>query len=785
MIYKIDLSRVTYWVTLLLSLFLANTVSAQLTDTIANWDGINVEWVVSAPSGITVNNPMQEGINPSTHCMEVVTGENPYDLIFTNFIVPVNFITFPVYRLKILAPESGGTVLLKFENSDNTSWQEIEKAPTPGQWDDLEFDFSGITATDYTRLVIFFDFLGTNPGDQWFIDDVLCLSEDTPGLTTNLPIIIINTNGVDIPDEPKITANMGIIDNGQGNMNNQYDPPNDYDGFVGIEIRGQSSQMFPKKSYAFETRDEDGENLNVAILGMPTENDWILYAPYSDKSMLRNFISFYMGSKLGSYCTRMAYCEVIINNDYKGVYILMEKIKRDDNRVNIAKLKPEDIAGDELTGGYIVKVDKIDPDFQYGTDGWKSIPTPAYPNAMNIIFQFYYPKAEDIVQQQRNYIEDYITTSENVLTNSSFADANCGYKSYFNSASFVDQMILCEISKEVDKYRYSTYFYKEKDSDGGKLFAGPAWDFNLGYSNVDYWPPGNDYTGWRYSMVEPNDWSIMFWWKRMMEDPYFRDLFYTRWQELRDNELSNDKIEYAIDSIVEYVDEAQHRNYERWPILGQYVWPNYNWQGNDYNDEVAFFETWLFNRLNWIDNNIPGFMLMPSAELSSFFPELEITLSDEYFSNPILKNNYFELNNAPSGMIIESVSYLNASQAMIKLSGNTNGADEVSVTLNAKILNGFTDITTNELSLGNSFTPFTKPKVILYTSQNTIHLKCQQPELLGDKVEVFNLLGQKIKVSKIEQTQINNIVANTIPGIYLCRYRFDGKIHSQHVVFIK
>jgi hypothetical protein len=178
-------------------------------------------------------------------------------------------------------------------------------------------------------------------------------------------------------------------------------------------------------------------------------------------------------------------------------------------------------------------------------------------------------------------------------------------------------------------------------------------------------------------------------------------------------------------------------------------------------------------------------MLMPSAELSSFFPELEITLSDEYFSNPILKNNYFELNNAPSGMIIESVSYLNASQAMIKLSGNTNGADEVSVTLNAKILNGFTDITTNELSLGNSFTPFTKPKVILYTSQNTIHLKCQQPELLGDKVEVFNLLGQKIKVSKIEQTQINNIVANTIPGIYLCRYRFDGKIHSQHVVFIK
>ena len=772
-------------VTLLLGLFLVNTASAQITDTIANWDGINVEWVVSAPSGITVNNPNQEGINPSAHCMEVITGENPYDLIFTDFAVPVDLSTSPIYRLKILAPESGGTILLKFENSDNTLWQEIEKMPTPGQWDDLEFDFSGITATDYTRLVIFFDFQGTNPGGQWFIDDVLRLSNDSAGLTTNLPIIIINTNGVEIPDEPKITGNMGIIYNGLGNMNNQYDPPNDYDGFVGIEIRGQSSQMFPKKSYAFETRDEDGENLNVSLLGMPSENDWVLYAPYSDKSMLRNFMSFYMGSKLGSYCTRMAYCEVIINNDYKGVYILMEKIKRDDNRVDIAKLKPEDISGDELTGGYIVKVDKIDPDFVFGTDGWKSTPNPPYPNAKNIIFQFYYPKSEDIVQQQRNYIEDYITTSENALTNSNFTDPNYGYNKYLNAASFVDQMILCEISKEVDKYRYSTYFYKEKDSDGGKIFAGPAWDFNLGYSNVDYWPPGNDYAGWMYPMVESYEWSIIFWWKRMMEDPYFRDLFHTRWQQLRENELGNDKLEHAIDSIVDYIDEAQQRNYERWPILGQYVWPNFNWQGNDYSDEVAFFETWLFNRMNWIDNNISGSSLTPSAELSSFFPELEITLSDEYFSNPILKNNYFELNSAPPGMIIESVSYLNASKARIMLSGNTNEGYEVSVTLKAEILNGFVDLTTNELSLGNDFPLAIKSKVIFYTSQNTIHLKCQQPELLGNKIEIFNLLGQKIKTTKIEHTQLNSINVNPIPGIYLCRYQFDGKIHSQHVVFAK
>ena len=549
------------------------------------------------------------------------------------------------------------------------------------------------------------------------VDEVSIDSNVAANLTTNLPIILINTNGVEIPDEPKIYGTMGIIDNGLGNMNNQYDQPNDFNGIIGIEIRGQSSQMFPKKSYGVETRDANGDDLDVSLLGMPEESDWVLYAPYTDKSMLRNFITFYMGSKLETYCSRMAYCEVIVNDDYKGVYILMEKIKKNENRVDIAKLKPDEISGDDLTGGYIVKVDKIDPDFVYGTDGWKSYPQPPYPDAMNIIFQYYYPKSEDLVEQQREYIKNYVTISENALTNSSFTNPNLGYQKYLNPASFIDQMILNEVSKEVDGYRYSTFFYKKKDSDGGKLFAGPAWDFNLGYSNVDYWPPGNDYAGWMYPMVEPNEWGIMFWWKRLMEDEYFKDLYFTRWQQLRENELSNDKIENAIDSIVLYIDQAQQRNYERWPILGEYVWPNYDWQGNNYGDEVEFFENWLFNRIDWIDNNIDGSLLFSSAELTKQFPDLEINLSDEYFNQTILENDYFSLNNAPTGLFIETITYLNASRAKIKLSGNTDGANEVSVTIRSEILNGYTDLTTNELALSDGFTLFEKPEVVLYTSQ--------------------------------------------------------------------
>lgn len=773
----------------IISLVVINSVLLPLygqnIDTIANWDGINVNWTVIAPSGQLVENPEQQGINTSGHCMELTTSDNPYDFIYTDFTTPLNFDEFPIYHMKILAPESGGSVLLKFENSDNTSWSEIEKTPAPGQWVDLEFDFSSTTATDYVRMVIFFDFQGTTISNTWYIDDIIRISDNTAGLTSNLPIVIINTNGVEIPDEPKIAGTMGIIDNGPGNINNQYDPPNDYNGHIGIEIRGQSSQMFPKKSYGFETRDEQGNNLNVPLLGMPEENDWILYAPYSDKSMLRNFISFFMGSKLDPYCSRIAFCEVIVNNEYMGVYILMEKIKKDDNRVSIATLNPEDISGDELTGGYIVKVDKIDPDFVYGDDGWKSYPSPPYPNAMNITFQYYYPKANDIVQQQRSYIQDYIYATESSLTGSNFDDPNNGYNKYLNTGSFIDQMILAEIAKEVDNYRYSTYFYKEKDSDGGKLFAGPAWDFNLGYSNVDYWAPGLEYQGWQYTMVEPNEWSIMFWWKRLMEDAYYRNLLKTRWYQLRENELSNVNLGIAIDSIVNYIDEAQQRNYERWPILGTYVWPNYDWEGNVYNDEVEFFENWFYNRLNWMDNNVPGTWLLPAAELTGYFPQMTVTLFDDYFNRQVLKKKYFELNNAPPDLVIDTVIFLNASEATIMLSGYLIDPVDVSVTLDSKILNSFEDLTTSLLTVGIDDNRMIEDDFKVYAKQNTIVVNCSQPKLLGERIEVFNLTGKRVKIAKLNESRLNEITINLNPGIYFCRFSMNGKPITKSISIMK
>jgi len=611
----------------------------------------------------------------------------------------------------------------------------------------------------------------------------LITGRPSPELETNLPIIIIDTYGQEIPDEPKINAEMGIIFNGPGEMNHQSDPFNNYDGFVGIEMRGQSSQYYyPKKSYGFETRDEEGENQNVSLLGLPSENDWVLYAPYGDKSMLRNVVTFYMARSMGGYASGTIFCELILNGEYMGVYVLMERIKRDKNRVDIASLNPDEISGDDLTGGYIVRVDKVDPDFQIGPDGWLSAPNPSFPGAKDILFQYFYPKASDIVQEQRDYIKNYISLAEDVLISPAFSNPDQGYNAWFNTPSFVDHLLLNEISKEVDKYRYSTYFFKDKDSKGGKLFSGPAWDFNLGYANVDYWPPGVNYTGWNYPVVEPYEWGIMYWWKRLMQDSYFRNLAKTRYHQLRQNELSNERLEGFVDSITTHIHQAQERNYERWPILGTWVWPNYNWENNTYEDEVDFFETWLFNRLEWMDNNFSGVVLNPVAHLTLSGDNLKIELTDDYFSRTILDKEHFVLNGVSGNSVIQSVAYQDAATAIVYLSQMPSESQEISVTIHADVINSWDNLTTNTAAVGiHSSAEIINP-VKVYSAGGKIYLMCSQPELLDEEINIFNLMGQLVKSANAQQATFSGIETNLPTGIYLATFRYDGKTQTHRIL---
>lgn len=412
---------------------------------------------------------------------------------------------------------------------------------------------------------------------------------------SNLPIVELTSDGP-ILDDPRIVANMAIINNASG-FNQLGDSPNDYDGLISIEIRGSSSQMFPKKSYALETQDAEGQNNNVSLLGMPEENDWILHGPYTDKTLMRNAVVFELGEKLNRYTPRRRYCELFINGDYRGVYMLMENIKRDENRVDIATLLPEDVEGNELTGGYILKIDKFTGDF---SGGWQSPYSTVAGD--NLYVQFHKPEMDELNAPQIAYIEDHITTFEDALAGPDFSDPELGYMPFIDVYSFIDLYLINELSKNIDGYRLSTYFFKQKDSNGGKIVMGPWWDYNLSLGNANYCEAAIT-EGFEVNTDCGN--TNPFWWERMLEDPTYRDLTRCRWEEYRSDGWSNESIHSTIDSLVTLLGDASARDHARWPRLGQWVWPN-SFVGDTYEEELDFMRNWIDDRLAWLDMNILG-----------------------------------------------------------------------------------------------------------------------------------------------------------------------------------
>ncbi len=408
-----------------------------------------------------------------------------------------------------------------------------------------------------------------------------------------LPQININTdNNAVIVDEPKINAKITLSEEGIIS----------YQGNIGIEIRGASSQMFPKKSFGFETRDENNEDLDVALFNFPEEEDWILYAPYSDKSLLRNVLIYDLSREIDRYASRTLFAELSINSVYKGVYVFMEKLKRDSERIDINKLKEDENSGEDLTGGYILKIDKTaGSNLGSGYNELNSFTTQHLPKTY---FMYEYPKAENITTEQKTYISNYITDFENVLSSQNFSDPVNGYVSYIDVDSFIDFFLLNEISNNVDGFRLSTYMHKDKNE---KLKMGPIWDFNLAFGNANYCDGGSTAV-WAYKFNErcPGDtWQVPFWWGRFLQDPSYVALLKTRWQELRGSAFSEASIMSKIDMYTSKLNKANaiNRNFQTWEILGVYVWPN-NFVGNTYQEENQYLKSWIKDRLIWMDGAI-------------------------------------------------------------------------------------------------------------------------------------------------------------------------------------
>ena len=409
--------------------------------------------------------------------------------------------------------------------------------------------------------------------------------------SSNLPIAVVDTLGKGISQTAQTLSFASFIDTSADGRARLTDPP-DFVGRAGINVRGKSSAGWPKKQYHFETWDEYDQDKDVSILGFPADSDWVLQGPYSDKSLMRNFLSYKWSNDLGHYSVRTRFIEMFLNtngggismNDYVGVYVFMEKIKRGADRVDIAALEPSDNTEPQISGGYIFKKDKADPG------------ETVFRTGRGLEVRVIEPKMVDITPEQVDWLHNYLNEFESVLYGSNFMDPVNGYAKYIDVGSFIDVHILVELTKNIDGFRLSTYMSKDR---AGKINMGPIWDYNLSLGNANYlqgWIP----TGWYYPLISAGDYP---WWRRLFEDPVFSMRYADRWFELRENLLATGQLLQDIDDTAALLDEAQARNFDRWHILGIYRWPNW-FIADTYYEEINWMSGWLEQRLNWMDSQI-------------------------------------------------------------------------------------------------------------------------------------------------------------------------------------
>ena len=445
------------------------------------------------------------------------------------------------------------------------------------------------------------------------------LATDAQGFTSNLPIIVIDTYSTSIDRTLRMVSSVFIdIDKDTG-LANIEDIPN-HTSRAGLKRRGESSDAWPKKHYGLELWDENNMDIKASLFGMASESDWILNNPYGDKALIRNILAYKWANDIGQgfAAPGTKLVEIFVNEgggncsytDYRGVYVLTEKIKVSDNRLDIGKLNPSDNAEPEITGGYILRIDK---DY---THIYEEFNTSAnmLTNWAGEGFQYFDPDQFTLTSTQKNWILNHFNEYETVLNSGSFDDPVNGYAKYIDVESFIEFDLIAELFKEADNFVYSTYLYKEKN---GKIFFGPQWDYNFSSGNAtndgwgypEYYSRADTSEGW-FNYNRP----AYGWHRRLLADNDYELKAADKWFEHREDKLSDAQVSTDIDYYYTLLDSdgplvdtdstPADRNFAKWNILNNYQWCNYYYgynasqpeQGNlphTYKMETEWLKNWF------------------------------------------------------------------------------------------------------------------------------------------------------------------------------------------------
>lgn len=528
------------------------------------------------------------------------TNTGPQGLLFAEkpvFSLENQVITRPV-RLTIRTTSPNATIRYTTDGNDPSGSSTIYTR--------------SITISSTTRVKARVYERGFQPGpvrDRTFVR----IATDLETFTSDLPIIVVDSFGFNIDNEsnsnsqnPRRPVHAIFFERDPvTGRTSPLDLP-DFEGRGGMRVRGQSSTSFPKKQYSFETWDNEGLDKNVSIFGMPSESDWVIHAPYSDKTLMRNKLVYDLSRELGYPAVRSKFCELFYNAnggdvsmaDYRGVYVFMEKIKRDEDRVNIKKLEACDNAEPAVTGGYIFKKDK-------GAGSDLSFSTAQEGHTMAFV------EPDIPTTAQRTWLDRHVDQFELTLhTPGRFTHPTAGYVKFIDVQSFIDTHLWVEVFKNIDGYRLSSYFTKDR---GKKILAAPVWDYNLSLGNANYLE-GQNSSGWYYALLGGGDYPY---YRRLFLDPEFVIRYWDRYHALRENVLGTRYLLDKLDAYTAEIAEGAGRNFNKWGgLLGAYTWPNADgYQSRTtHQAEVDWMKSWLRLRLRWIDQQ---HSLPPDFNLSS------------------------------------------------------------------------------------------------------------------------------------------------------------------------
>ena len=359
---------------------------------------------------------------------------------------------------------------------------------------------------------------------------------------------------------------------------------------AGLKIRGSSTQGNPKYNWAVDAWDELNRDKDIPLLGLPEGAEWVFHAPYSfDPSLIHNPFASEMTQSLGRYAGRYRFAEIYLNEkastnsqatllpaNYFGVYNIIERIGVHPNRVDIPKLTEGDLQAPEITGGYLLSVDR---DFG-GAPG---------ESAGGVGFNFIEPKYEEISTPPRNvqrtYLLNYLNDFGKALTSKNWTNPTDGYLPFIDRGSWIDFHIVNIFSANVDALRLSTYFYKDRN---GPITYGPIWDFDRAFGSTD----GRD--------AEPRVWDsgtgffTYPWWERVFRDPNFFQAWIDRYQDLREGLFSDESLFALMDRLNAQVLESAPRDLAKW-AQGK--------RGGTQASEIAFFKNWLSRHTDFMDTN--------------------------------------------------------------------------------------------------------------------------------------------------------------------------------------